>query len=79
MLDGGGDTTLRDDTGNDEGKGKKDGDSKTKGLAAEIAQQVLAALQPRLGSSKGKYLTPRSTLAGVILHGVGQIIKNSHQ
>ena len=62
MLDSEEDTTLREDTRNDEGKGKKDGDPKTKGLAAEIAQQVLAALQSQLGSSRGKYLTPRSTV-----------------
>ena len=72
MLDSDGDATLRKNTRNDEDKGKKDRDSKTKGLAAEIAQQVLATLQSRPGLSKGKYLTPRSTLAGVILHGVGR-------
>ncbi len=68
MSDSKGDPTSHDNTRDDGDKspGKKDGDSKTKGLADEIAQQVLAALQPRPGSSKGKYLTPRSTLAGVI-------------
>ena len=53
MSDSEGDATLCENTQNDEDKGKKDGDSKTKGLAAEIAQQVLAALQSRPGSSKG--------------------------
>jgi hypothetical protein len=58
MSDSEGDETsrkiTRDDGEKGAGKGKKDGDSKTKGLAAEIAQQVLAALHPRPGSSKGK-------------------------
>ena len=54
--------------------GKKDDDPKT--LAAEIAQHVLAALQPRPSTSKGKYQLPPSTLADVILYG-GPYRKNS--
>ena len=37
----------------EERSSKKGDDPKTKGLAAEIAQQLLAALQSRPGTSKG--------------------------
>ena len=39
----------------EERSSKKDDDSNTKELAAEIAQQVLAALQSQPATSKGKY------------------------
>ena len=45
MSDSEGDATLRENIRNDKDKGMKDGDSKMKGLAAEIAQPVLFALQ----------------------------------